>query len=695
MDTSSLPVQMIISFIMVSLLTAAAVGLPAIWLIREQLNRQAWAQVEQGQQAAQALYSAKQTEVNNLAELFSQRPTLNELLADQDWDSLETYLRTLMTGTGLDLVVICPPDEILQSPIFASSESKLPGGICNSWITDGYQFADSQPDPQVWLTASEPIEGNPTSQAKILVGLLLDDKFVEELRDKTGVEQTLWTQGLLIASSFSSELVETGQFPQPEFQLDSDQDSQSGTFSILGVPYYALRSPLETADIQTQVALSVSEITSTQNYLVGIMAGAIMLVTLVVSTLGVFLSRRISGPLVQLADTADSFRGGDLSTPITINARVREVAQVSQALEAARIDLQDTLSRLASEKAWVDHLLESIVEGILTLDAQGRITYFSQGAERITKLQAAEVIGRPCNEIFILPESSRTFLESITDTGTRQKLLVTLSDGREATLAFTRGHLAPTGVGEAESVLVFRDISEGELIHRILGNFLANIAHEFRTPLSSVEASIELMIDQAPSLSEAELQELLTNLHLGIFGLGSLVDNLLECASIEAGRFRVSPRPNDLSLIISRAVQTLSPLLEKYGQHLRVELPTEIPSVKADVRRVEQVLVNLISNASKFGPPDKEIMIRVLVVENWAEVQVSDRGPGIGEEGREYVFRRMMYPGTPADHNRTGAGLGLMVVKAVVEAHGGLVGVEDRPGGGSTFWFRLPTAGEI
>jgi len=697
LDTHSLPVQMIVSFILVSLLTAAAVGLPAIWLIREQLDRQAWSQLEQGQGAALALYSAKQVEIENLAQLFAQRPTLQELWQTQNWAALETYLRTLMTGAGLDLVVVCPTDDAQPgtAPAQASTEVSLPADVCETWANSGYQVIVAERQPQVWLTASKPVETQNGSGAIVRIGMRLDNTFTRELEQKTGVDHTIWILGVPVASSFQNEIEGIAQIHQAQADPGSSTGTQPSTFSLDGKPYYAVLDPLTSQDIQTQAALGVQEITATQNSLVGIMAGAILFVTLVVSLLGVYLSRRISKPLVQLAQTAETFRGGDLSTPIIVDARIREVAQVSQALEDTRIDLQDTLTNLAREKAWVDHLLESIVEGILTLNAEGRVTYFSQGAVRITGWQVGEVIGRSCDEVFVLPEMDTTFSESIRETGARKKLLVTLKDGHRATLAFTRSRLAPTEAGDAQSVLVFRDVSEGELIHRILGNFLANIAHEFRTPLSSAEASVELLIDQAPDLSDSELQELLTTLHLGIIGLGSLVDNLLECASIEAGRFRVSPRANDLSVIISRAVQTLSPLLEKYGQHLRVELPAGIPLVNADSRRVEQVLVNLISNASKFGPPDEEIMIRVLVEGDWANVQVSDRGPGIEHEQREYVFRRMMHPGMSDERARAGAGLGLMVVKAVIDAHAGPGRVDDRPGGGSTFWFTLPVIGEL
>ena len=458
--------------------------------------------------------------------------------------------------------------------------------------------------------------------------------------------------------------------------------------------YYSALARLGVNDINAEVALSVVDIATTQDRMVLIMAGSILAVAVMGSILGVYLARRISKPLVLLADTAEVFRKGDLSSSVAVDAQVREVAQVAQALESARIDLRHTLINLEREKAWVNHLIESIVEGIMTLDDEGRITYFSQGAVRITGWSRDDVIGRSCDDVFRLPERQAAFSQYIPISGLRSKLVVELANGHQATLAITEARLAPLEVGDAQTVLVFRDVSEGEIIHRILGDFLANIAHEFRTPLSAAAASIELLIDQAPDLSNAELQELLNSLHLGILSLHNLVDNLLESASIEAGRFSISPRSSDIAEIISKAVQTMQPLLEKYGQHLLVELPTSIPVVDADARRVEQVLVNLLSNASKHGPADAEITIGVVVDQEWAKIQVADRGPGVSQEQRKYVFRRFMYPGSLSDSAKVGAGLGLSVVKAVVEAHAGQVGVDDRPGGGSIFWFTLPLVDE-
>ena len=650
---SSLPVQMILSFIAVVILTVAAVGIPAIWLIHEQLDRQAWSQVDQSRRAAVALYDAKTSEIKDLAVLSAQRPTLREYLEQEDRDALENYLVTLMTGAGLDLVVVCSTtDETI-----ASTDETISVNPCSSWRDGTYQVLDTGPHPEVWLTASYPVERTGGSTAEVLVAQKLDDEFTSELLDETGIEHTIWAGGLPAATSFVTGIEQLDTLTKQSTSSGDDEGIIRSTYTFAGQPYYTLRTALTSDGIEIEVALSVAENTSTQNWLVWIMGAGILVVAMMGSTIGVFLSRRISKPLVHLADTAEVFRKGDLSSSIAVDAQVREVAQVSQALEAARIELQSTLTNLEREKAWVNHLLESIVEGIMTLDSEGRITYFSQGASRIMGWRSDDVIGSPCDDVFRLPETQKTFSESIQDIGSRRKLIVELSDGHHATLAVTRARLAPLEAGDAQTVLVFRDVSEGEIIHRILGNFLANIAHEFRTPLSAAGASIELLIDQAPDLSDTELQELLNSLHLGVLGLQTLVDNLLECASIEAGRFRVSPRSNDIAEIISIAVQTMQPLLEKYGQRLLVELPANIPVVHADARRIEQVLVNLLYNASKFGPADAEITIGVMVDQMWAKIQVADRGPGISHEQKSFVFRRIMYPDTSSDSAKVGAGL--------------------------------------
>jgi len=368
---------------------------------------------------------------------------------------------------------------------------------------------------------------------------------------------------------------------------------------------------------------------------------------------------------------------------------------VAKTLENARIDLLATLTSLQSERDWSEHLLSSIVEGIITLDGKGHITFFSHGAERVTGWSQEKVVGSLIDDVFKLVGSEKPFSSILPSMpGGRQKADVILANSRDASLAITSSPLTRSGERDTEIALVFRDISEEEAVHRLLGQFLANVAHEFLTPLSALEASVELLLDQAPDLSLSEMQELHTSLHLGTLGLHTLVANLLESANIEARRFHVSPRSTDFGNIIADAAQTMQPLLNKYEQHLTMELPLVIPKVKADPRRIAQVLINLISNASRYGPPGEEIVLRVTTDIQFTRVAIIDQGPGIPQEHRTNLFQRFVFPHADDAISQAGAGLGLSVVKAIVTAHGGQVGVDDHPTGGSIFWFTLPNARE-
>lgn len=678
---------MILSFVALVLLTAAAAGLPAIWLIHNQLANQAWAQVEQGRRAAQALYLAQQTELTSLATLTAQRPTLQDLLIEGKGAGLDSYLRTLQAGTGLDLVLVC---DAAGREVGRAGETG-PSLACAAPNRTHYQVVSKQDRPQVWLLAGHPTgEDDGNGRERVLVGLKLDQSFATQMQQQTGLDHSLWVADQVAASS----LEEANSFDHTTVSTETD-GSLRREFTVQGRPYYALQFPLaapEAGDpgLAAEVAWPVAEIAATQQRLVWTLVGSIILVAAVGSGVGLYLAGRISRPLARLTTAARALSRGNLDSSLAIEAQVREVAVVGQAIERARLDLLRTLAELQHEKAWTDHLLEAIVEGIVTLDQQGRITFFSPGAERITGWSQAELLGRSCDEVFREVETDRPFSHFIPPPDRRHKITVELADHRQAVLSVTGARLMPPEADEARVALVFRDVSEEEAVHRLMGHFLANVSHEFRTPLSALAASAELLRDQAPELSPAELQELLISLHLGIIGLQTLVDNLLESASIEAGRFRVHLRPADLANIIFEATRLLEPLAEKHDQRFVLELPDILPTVRADPRRTIQVLVNLLSNAIKYGPDRADITVTATVEQPWVRLTVADRGAGIPPEHRRELFSRFVYPVSEGDKVPYGVGLGLSVVKAVVEAQGGQVGVGDRPGGGAVFWFTLP-----
>lgn len=679
----SLAAHIIFSFVAIIIITALVVGLPAIWLIRSQSENQAWAQVEQGSRSTQALLISMQNEMNGLALLTAQRPSLPTMIASRQNDELQDFLGTLQEGTELDLLLVCDNSKRLIASVGRLDVVDL----CRQTIMPGYYFAPDYGGHRLWSLAIEPVESVAETLGIVIVGVALDNAFTEELQNQTGLEHNLLVNDEIVSSS----LPDTG--PRTASRLfESEDENLFGRTSLTvnGHPYYAAHLPLGKSTIVDEIALDVSEMVQTQQRLINVILSSILVAAVAGSILAVFLARLISKPLEQLTLAARTLSTGDLDKTVQVNSQVQEVTMVAQALEKSRTDLQQVLNQLRQTNEWNDHLLRSISEGIVVLDQDGRITFFSPGAARISGTTEEETLDQVVDDIFQLAETGEPFSRSMPPPGHPYKVSLLRKDGRIITTAVSASKLELPTIGKAGVALVFRDITDVERMHHLLGQFLANITHEFRTPLSALAASAELLLDQAGDLNTAEIHELLNNLFLGILGLQTLIDNLLEGASLEAGRFRVYPRTTDVGSIIIEATRMLEPLQIKYSQQMRLELSESLPQVQADPRRTTQVVVNLLSNAIKYSPDGTEIIITATEDNGLVRVAVADSGPGVPPQYRPDLFRRLVHPGLESNKAQYGVGLGLSVVKAIVEAQGGQVGVEDRSEGGSIFWFTIP-----
>ena len=283
---------------------------------------------------------------------------------------------------------------------------------------------------------------------------------------------------------------------------------------------------------------------------------------------------------------------------------------------------------------------------------------------------------------------SDTFLDHLPVRGKRRQVEIAAPDGRPVTLALTGERLMLPESDEVQVALVFRDVTEEEATRNLRAHILANITHEFRTPLAALNASLELLSDH-PKVSRAGVEELLASMQLGILNLQTLINNLLESSSIEAGHFDLRLRPTDLNKVLAEAIQVIQPLLTARNQTLALSEPISFPRVLADPVRLMQVFINLLSNASKYGPPDSAIDLVFEAQQDTVKITTADHGPGISPEERALLFRRFVRLGRPDDHSQYGIGLGLSVAKTIVEGHGGSIGVSERPGGGAEFWFTV------
>ena len=331
---------------------------------------------------------------------------------------------------------------------------------------------------------------------------------------------------------------------------------------------------------------------------------------------------------------------------------------------------------------------------MLTLDNEDRVTFASAGISKITGTEPDQIMGQKIDDIFLPLEGEVDFSSQLPAVGQQRRVSVKLKNGQEKLLSISKSKLVPPEASSSNSALVVRDVSNEEYIHRLLGDFMANITHEFRTPLAALEASSELLLDNLNSLSKSEIEELIVSLNLGIINLQTLIDNLIEAASIEAGRFKVSLQLVSFEGILREAINIIQPLAEKYSLKL-VSQPMQEPIlVMADQRRTVQALVNLLSNAVKHSPENGVVQIKHAIAGKQLRVEVIDEGSGVPLGQRSNLFRRFAHLDTANERARQGAGLGLSVVKEIVEAQQGEVGITELAAGGTSFWFTLPLVPE-
>ena len=222
---------------------------------------------------------------------------------------------------------------------------------------------------------------------------------------------------------------------------------------------------------------------------------------------------------------------------------------------------------------------------------------------------------------------------------------------------------------------------------------LASVAHELRGPLTALTAAADLLAENFDRLSPQQVGDMLAAMQRRALRLQGLVDNLLCAASIRDGRLQLHRQSLCLDDLLADVSSVVGPVLAQRGQRLQVHMGPGLPPVAADSRRIGQVLVNLILNANKFGPDATPIEVGIArAPEGGVRLAIADRGPGVPADEMEHLFEPYYQAPSAAGGGQAGLGLGLSIVKSIVDAHGGVVGVENRRGGGARFWFRLPAA---
>ena len=420
---------------------------------------------------------------------------------------------------------------------------------------------------------------------------------------------------------------------------------------------------------------------------------------------GWLIRRRSRRRIQALTAAAERIGRGDLWTPAP-RAPGAELGTLAAAMDDMRRRLLQLTSELRRRQAEGEAILTGIVEGVFSVDRDRRIRYLNPAAAAMLGVAPQEALGRFCGDVLnpqgregVRPcEESCPIVHARFRGGAAATEHLLRPDGTRRAVVITS---APPA--EEQQVQLLRDETDVEAARRQRDAVLANISHEFRTPLSAQLASLELLRDrllQSPEGLDPETRDLVLSLERGSLRLTQLIDNLLESVRIESGQDSIRGRPVALDEVIEEAVEMTSPLLAQRGQSIEVELPYPLPAVHGDAPRLTQVFVNLLANANKFAPAGSAVRVGGAVEEERIALWVEDDGPGIPAAveavgGRSLFDRFVRLAGEGEEPESGGMGLGLFIVRSIVERHGGTVEAEaGSDGRGTRLRILLPRAAQ-
>jgi two-component system phosphate regulon sensor histidine kinase PhoR len=360
------------------------------------------------------------------------------------------------------------------------------------------------------------------------------------------------------------------------------------------------------------------------------------------------------------------------------SGNTKELENISSAVTflISTFDLQ--LSTLDSERARLATVLDQITDGVLITDSLGLIQFANPAARKL--FETANPIGRSIVEVLRNHQLVETWRRC-------QQTRKLQSDSVELPARHQFLQLIAIPDQHASgSLLLVQDLTRLRRLETVRQDFISNLSHELRTPLASLKALAETLqegaLDDPPAARQFTDQ-----IHTEVDALTQMVNELLELSKIESGRFSLDVAPVAACDLLDSASKRMQLQAERAGLSLRVECRDDLPQVRIDSQRLEQVLVNLIHNAVKFTPAGGEVVLFAEAVDGFVQFAVRDTGVGIPDDEVSRIFERFYR----VDKSRAGSGtgLGLSIAKHIVEAHSGKIWAESVEGQGSTFYFTI------
>ena len=670
------------------LLVAGGITWSASRMLRELADAQGKARVQLAATSAREELRRMGEDAHAAAQALAERPTLQRLLAEGRSESLSPLLRRSCEAAGVDACAVLSGRSVIalsgpaldwQQVVTSASEQ----GATFMALPSTEQVSTEGERVSVPLLGARAALGD--QGVTVYVVRRLDQALAQTLSTRVGAEVHLIDYRSYLnapVGAFTPLYAAALADGHSAVQRIDSQDSYAAAvpvFASTGEAIALIEARLPTSAVDTPA----------RHFLHRLLAAALLLAGLAVLA-AVILGQLVAAPVRALTAAATRLGSGDFSASIPIGGAA-EVGALARTMEDMRRNLIELTSTLRRREAEARAVLGGIVEGVYAVDKNRIMRYLNPQAERLLGVTSEEAVGRFCGDVLKpRPENGRRpcefrcpIVHARSAESTKAVEHLTARPGDARTTVITSSQPA-----DGLQVQVIRDETELEAVRRARDSVLANISHEFRTPLAAQLASIELLLTGLEQMPREQLRELITSLERGTLRLTQLIDNLLESVRIESGQLAIRQQSVALAEVVDDARALVGSLLAQRRQTLDVSLPEQLPAVSGDKTRLTQVFVNLLANANKFAPEDSVVRIGAEAQAGEVRAWVEDEGAGPAAVDDAELFAR--FRRGDSEPEPAGLGLGLWLVKSIIDRHGGRVTFERTATGRTRFSLTLP-----
>ena len=418
-----------------------------------------------------------------------------------------------------------------------------------------------------------------------------------------------------------------------------------------------------------------------------------ILIALLAAGLSLWISRRHSRPLEAMKEGAEHFASGDLAFRLPVPDSA-EMSALAAALNQMATELDERLRDIRRQRNQLEAVLSSMVEGVIAVDTDDRVIRVNRAAARMLRCNPAEARKRSIQEVSRNTELQRFVAETLESDALLERDLSLYVDQDRIVRAHGTGLWDERGA-RMGALIVLNDITRLRRLENIRRDFVANVSHEIKTPITAIRGFVETLRETATGEDPENTQRFLEIIARHVERLEALLEDLLNLSRIEEEEEArgIGLQPGHLVDVLHGAAGMVKEKTGLREDPFRISCPPGL-AVPMNPVLLEQAFVNLLENAVKYSPPGSEVRVSAARGEGEVLVRVEDRGGGIPAEHLDRIFERFYRVDRSRSRKLGGTGLGLAIVKHVVRVHGGRVEVESTPGRGSTFTVHLGVAEE-